>query len=100
MKTNIFSFIVLLSIFSFASCVQPYVLREKPREIKYTRPASPGPDYVWTGGEWIYVVQSPNHRQWQEGHWEKTRPGKHWVDGHWKPVNRGFMWIPGRWRHD
>lgn len=74
MKKNMLYYIILASVFAFASCEQPYVLRERPRETINTPPPSPGSDYIWTGGEWVYAIKSPNHHQWQEGHWEKARP--------------------------
>jgi hypothetical protein len=42
----------------------------------------PGPDYVWTGGEWV----------WNDG-W-------YWSAGYWAlPPAPGFFWVGGEWRH-
>jgi outer membrane lipoprotein SlyB len=55
---------------------------------------SPGPGYVWIGGEWIW-----NGRwSWIGGHWG-VPPYAHagWVPGHWNPGPHGFHRVPGRW---
>ena len=43
--------------------------------------ASPGPDFVWTGGVWV----------WGGGRWV-------WERGHWDlPPRRGMVWAPHRY---
>jgi hypothetical protein len=50
-----------------------------PQEVQ---PPSPGPDYVWIGGDWVW-----------NGGWV-------WVGGHWAyPPFPGAFWFRGRWAH-
>ncbi|MFW5734061.1 MAG: hypothetical protein ACOCWR_03280 [Oceanidesulfovibrio sp.] len=54
--------------------------------IGYSRPPSPGPDFVW-------METGPG-----TGYWKYTgppRPGKVWVPGHRRPDG---SWVPGHWR--
>jgi hypothetical protein len=47
-----------------------------------TAPPTPGPDYVWIGGDWVW-----------NGGWV-------WVGGHWAyPPFPGAIWFHGRWGH-
>lgn len=47
--------------------------------------ASPGPGYVWIGGEWVW-----NGRWfWRAGYWS-YRPGGVWVVGGWSRGSRGW----------
>jgi hypothetical protein len=67
-----------------------------PALVVETRPASPGPGYiwtrgyhrwdgaryVWTGGEWR---QPPHaHAKWVDHRWEHRKDGYVFVEGHWK----------------
>jgi outer membrane lipoprotein SlyB len=55
--------------------------------------ASPGPEYVWIGGEWVW-----NGRWfWRAGYWS-YHPGGIWVEGGWHRGPRGWSHEPGRWR--
>lgn len=55
--------------------------------------ASPGPEYVWVGGEWVW-----NGRWfWRAGYWS-YHPGGIWVEGGWHRGPRGWSHEPGRWR--
>ena len=45
--------ISILSCMILAGCSAGYVT-ERPAEVTYVRPGSPGPGYVWIGGEWEY----------------------------------------------
>ena len=70
-----------------------FVVRERPVEPVYSRPAPPAPNAVWIPGEWEwrggryvfinghYVVNE--YRQWVPGHWRDTPGGYVWVRGHW-----------------
>jgi len=55
--------------------------------------ASPGPGYVWVGGEWVW-----NGRWfWRAGYWS-YHPGGIWIEGGWHRGPRGWYHEPGRWR--
>lgn len=87
-------FILIIST-SLIACRPAYVVRERPSEVIYTRPAPPPGEYIWIGGNWVW---RSGRYVWQEGHWERRRAGVVWMDGHWKRTNRGWIWDPGHWR--
>jgi outer membrane lipoprotein SlyB len=55
--------------------------------------ASPGPGYVWIGGEWVWN----GGWFWRAGYWS-YHPGGIWVEGGWHRGPRGWYHEPGRWR--
>jgi uncharacterized protein YcfJ len=57
--------------------------------------ASPGPGYVWIGGEWVW-----NGRWfWRAGYWGyPPAPRAVWVEGNWYHGPRGWYHSPGHWR--
>lgn len=60
------------------------------------RPASPGPDYVWTSGHWMWLEGA---WFWQPGKWwKKPSPESQWMEGDWQRHGRGYIWVPGRWQ--
>ena len=80
----------------FTACAphEVYVVKERPREVVYVRPAPPGPNHIWISGDWVW--ENGNYR-WHEGHWEHRREGMAWREGHWQETSRGWKWIPGHW---
>jgi len=51
-----------------------------PAPIVETVTVSPGPDFVWVGGNWVW-----------HGHWV-------WTRGHWmRPPHAGAVWVPHRY---
>ena len=56
---------------------------------------SPGPDYVWIGGEWVW-----NGRwYWRAGYWGmRPFPNAVWIGGGWDRGPRGWVHEHGRWR--
>jgi hypothetical protein len=67
-----------------------------PAPIVETRPAIPGPGYVWTPG---YYRWDGGHHVWVAGAWAlPPHPGARWVAHTW--VRRGDHWVfrEGRWR--
>lgn len=56
---------------------------------------SPGPEYVWTEGEWVW-----NGRWiWVAGHWGiPPRPHAVWVAGYWTRGPHGYIRVAGHWR--
>ncbi|MDB6058025.1 MAG: 17 kDa surface antigen [Verrucomicrobiales bacterium] len=58
--------------------------------------ASPGPGYVWVGGEWVWR----GRWVWAPGHWVSgPRPGAVWVGGVWVHGGRGWYHRGGHWRY-
>lgn len=89
-------FVIVATLFTLAtswSCRT--VVTERPGEpAVVARPAQPGPNYVWRGGEWYY---RGGGYHWHDGYW--TMRGNHkWVDGHWVHGTRGWYWRRGYWR--
>jgi hypothetical protein len=83
---------MLMGIFS--SCTSTYVVREKPREVVYVRPAQPSREHIWIGGDWLWIG---GRYEWREGHWERPRAGNRWREGFWQNTRRGYKWHPGHW---
>jgi len=57
--------------------------------------ASPGPGYIWVGGEWVW-----NGRWfWRAGYWGyPPYPSAVWIGGGWHQGPRGWYHSPGHWR--
>ena len=56
---------------------------------------SPGPTYVWVGGEWEWRGQWV----WRSGHWASPPyPRANWVHGYWIAGPHGWRRVPGYWR--
>jgi uncharacterized protein YcfJ len=56
---------------------------------------SPGPDYVWVDGEWIWQ----GRWVWVGGHWVyPPHPHVIWVEGGWVRGPHGWYRHPGYWR--
>jgi uncharacterized protein YcfJ len=61
-----------------------------------TMVVSPGPGYVWVGGDWVW---SGSGWVWVGGHWVyPPGPGVIWVSGGWYHGSRGWRHEPGHWR--
>lgn len=66
-----------------------------PADKSEIRPASPGPDFIWVPGHWVWK----NHQwDWLPGHWQKVRSGYTWVPAHWVKRGRRWVYVPGRWK--
>lgn len=60
-----------------------------------TAPPSPGPDYVWVGGDWVWN----GSWVWAGGHWVvPPYPGAIWLHGRWGRGWNGYRRVPGHWR--
>jgi len=56
---------------------------------------SPGPQYVWTPGVWVWR----GRWVWGPGHWVVgPHPHAIWVQGHWERRGRRMFWVRGYWR--
>ena len=82
---------------SSVSAAQPttVVVQEAPPALLDERivVASPGPEYAWVGGEWVWN----GGWFWRAGYWA-YRPGGIWVAGGWSRGPRGWSHSPGHWR--
>ncbi len=60
------------------------------------RPGSPGADYVWDPGHWVWYEAA---WRWQPGRWlRRPNPEAQWMNGYWQPHARGFIWVDGEWK--
>jgi hypothetical protein len=56
---------------------------------------SPGPQFVWVGGNWVWR----NHWVWQRGRWERPpRAGVVWVPHRYEYRGGVHVFIRGGWR--
>jgi hypothetical protein len=78
-------------------CAEDVVVKvAPPAEVVETRPASPGPNYVWIGG---YQKWDGNAYAWVPGRWEvPPHPGARWVAHRWVRRHGGWVFVEGRWR--
>jgi hypothetical protein len=67
-----------------------------PAAIVETRPAAPGPNYVWQPG---YHRWDGGHYVWTPGVWAaRPHPGAGWVAGHYAHRGGGWVFVEGHWR--
>jgi len=67
-----------------------------PAAIVETRPAMPGPGYVWTPG---YHRWDGAHYVWTGGAWVlPPHPHAHWVAHRWVRRHGGYVLVEGHWR--
>jgi hypothetical protein len=84
-----------LSVFSSCGPTQ-LTVSNRPDRPYYSRPASPGPGYVWVEGDW--VVRNGRY-QWREGRWMKNRNrNRVYISGSWESRPGGYYWRRGYWR--
>jgi hypothetical protein len=76
---------------------EPAVVNTPPPEPQpETIVVSPGPDYVWVGGEWVWH----GRWVWSPGRWVYgPRPGAVWVGGVWVHGHHGWYHRGGHWRY-
>ena len=95
MKRLFVYLVTAASVVTLASCTATYVVRERPAEVVYVRPAPPSREHIWITGDWVWVG---GRYEWHEGHYERRREGYHWVDGHWQSARGGWKWSRGHWQ--
>jgi len=67
-----------------------------PAPIVETRPAAPGPGYVWIAG---YHAWNGTAYVWTRGRWERPpHPGARWVAHRWVRRGHGWVLMQGHWR--
>ena len=81
-------------LFGLGGCTAGYI-SERPADVTYVRPVSPGPGYVWIDGEWEF---SGNNYHWREGSWQQPREGRSWKSGYWENNKKGYKWHKGSWQ--
>jgi len=80
----------------FPALSQVVVRVGPPHPIVETRPAMPGPGYVWTPG---YHRWDGNAYVWAPGAWVMPpHPHAHWVAHRWVRRNGGWVLVEGHWR--
>lgn len=58
-------------------------------------PVSPGPDFIWVGGAWVWNGQWV----WEHGRWARPpHPGAVWVPHRYEVRNGRHVFIRGGWR--
>ena len=78
-----------------SSCAVDGYVETQPADVVYTRPAAPGPGYVWIDGDWAW---SGGRYVYRQGYWGRPRGGRVWVGGNWNRTPRGYHWQRGHWR--
>jgi hypothetical protein len=95
MKSNLLIIVLCCTIAAAACTVQGRVITSRPDDIVYSRPVSPGPDYIWIDGDWVW--EGGNYR-WHEGRWDRRREGREWHRGQWEAKGNGWRWHRGYWK--
>ena len=74
----------------------PVVIRQAPPPpVTEVIPQSPGRNYVWVPGYWVWH----DRWLWQGGHYERApRDRAVWQEGRWVERNGEWYWQPGGWR--
>jgi len=71
------------------------VTEPAPAPVVETVTVSPGPAFIWIGGNWVWR----GHWVWARGHWERPpRPGAVWVAHRYEYRNGVHVYIRGGWR--
>jgi WXXGXW repeat (2 copies) len=65
-------------------------------EVQY---ASPGAEYVWHRGDWVYNPERGEYL-WHPGHWVIRPDAEHsvWFPGDWVNFAGGWRYVTGHWR--
>lgn len=65
-----------------------------PPPIQETIVASPGPNFIWVGGNWVWS----GRWVWERGHWAyPPRPGAHWRPHRYEVHNGVRIYVRGGW---
>ena len=78
-----------------ASTLEVAVPGPPPSAVAEQIPRSPGSDYVWVAGAWVWK----DHWEWMKGHWERPpHPGAVWIQNKINHRNGNYIFIRGGWR--
>jgi hypothetical protein len=69
--------------------------RSAPPPSRYERVPPPRRGYVWINGYWDV---KRNRHAWNEGHWERARPGYYYAQPTWAQRNHRWELQRGEWR--
>jgi len=73
----------------------PVVSQAPPPPLAQTVVGTPGPGYVWIGGEWVWN----GSWLWRAGYWAyPPYPRAVWVPAYWHRGPHGWYCRPGHWR--
>ena len=86
--------VALSTVLLMSSCDGTYYVSSQPVRPAYNRPVSPGADYVWIDGDWVW---EGGVYTWHEGRWGRPKGHRTWVSGNWEQRNNGWRWHRGRW---
>ena len=95
MKNVIAVALAMMLLFSVVSCSRAHYVSAQPETVVETRPAAPGPNYVWVDGDYVWVG---GRYVYHPGYWVAPRASRIWVPGAWVKTPRGFYWQRGHWR--
>ena len=71
------------------------VAEAPPAPMVETVTISPGPGFLWIGGNWVWR----GHWYWERGHWLRPpHPGAVWVPHHYFFRDGHHVFIRGGWR--
>ena len=71
------------------------VTEAPPAPMVETVTISPGPTFVWIGGNWVWR----GHWYWERGHWLRPpHPGAVWMPHHYVFRGGHHVFIRGGWR--
>ena len=98
---GIFLYLIVFTVacLTFNSCVGEYVAAEPLYDDVYNRPASPGTEYIWIDGDWLWNRQTHVYMH-EHGYWARPKPGRSYETGHWESEPRGKFWVKGRWNRE
>jgi hypothetical protein len=75
-------------------------ITQKPPERRVEVPyPSPGADYVWQRGDWVYNPERGEY-VWHPGRWVVRPDAQHtvWFPGEWVFFQNAYRYVPGHWR--
>lgn len=87
--------LAIITMMSAYSCSSGHYVSAQPDAVVVTRPASPGPNYIWVDGDYYWRGGRYNYRQ---GYWARPRAGRVYRSGAWSQSPRGYYWRRGGWR--
>ena len=94
MKNRVILTAIISCMIFLSACSGGMVVTDRPADVVYERPLSPGDGYIWLDGDWYW---SGGRYQWRAGHWDRPRTGRNWSAGHWQSAGHGWKWQRGHW---
>ncbi len=95
MKKFLYAMILIITLTSAYSCSHDHYVSAQPEAVVVTRPAQPGPGYVWIDGDYYW---RGNRYAYRNGYWARPRAGRTWNSGVWVQGPHGYYWRRGGWR--